>query len=142
MTLLVGIGLLPSRLPISSAAAAKIQKFNLIMGEGEVIGEVGGKDQIIGEFHRWEPPVLVAFKGDTVVINVSNPRRHTHTLVIPDYGISTKVLAPRGGSETVRFSASKTGTFQFVCGLPHDEATGACDPDHRRMTGYLIVLDR
>jgi len=142
MVLLAGIGLLPRHSPIPPAAAAKVQRYNLIMGEGEVIAEVAGKEQVIGDFHRWEPPVLVAFKGDTVLINVTNPRRHTHSLVIPDYAVSTKVLSPRGGSETVRFVASKTGTFQFLCGIPHDEATGACDLDHRRMTGYLIVLDR
>lgn len=142
MVLVAGIGLFSGRLPMSPAAAAKVQRYNLIMGEGEVVGEVAGKEQIIGEFHRWEPPVLVAFRGDTVLINVTNPRKHTHSLVIPDYRISTKVLAPRGGSERVRFVASKTGTFQFVCGIPHDEAAGSCDLDHARMTGYLIVLDR
>lgn len=142
MVLVAGIGLFSGSLSVSPAAAAKVQRYNLIMGEGEVVAEVAGKEQIIGDFHRWEPSVLVAFRGDTVLINVTNPRRHSHSLVIPDYRISTKVLAPRGGKELVRFVASKAGTFQFVCGLPHDEATGSCDPDHARMTGYLIVLDR
>ncbi len=108
------------------AAAPATQTFEIILGEGEVIEEVGGKDQLTGEFHRWEPPVLVVNKGDKVVLKVKNPRKHVHSLGIPGYGQDTGPLAGRTGEKTLEFTADKAGVFPFMCTVPFDEAKGNC----------------
>lgn len=121
-----------------------VQNLSIIMGEGETIEEVEGENTLTGEFHRWEPAVLVVYKGDTVNLEVSNPRSKAHSLIIPDFGVATPKLDPRGGTATVEFVADKAGVFQYVCGIPFDRDDGAldCNLDHNRQVGYLIVLDR
>ena len=121
-----------------------VQNLSIIMGEGETIEEVEGEDTLTGEFHRWEPAVLVVYKGDTVNLEVSNPRSKAHSLIIPDFGVATPKLDPRGGTATVEFVADKAGVFQYVCGIPFAREDGAldCNLDHKRQVGYLIVLDR
>lgn len=124
------------------SAQAPVQRLTVLMGEGEVISDVFGQEQTIGEFHRWEPPVLVVFRGTRVVLEVKNPRKHYHSFVIPDLGVQTGLLEPRTGSKSVEFVADKAGVFEFRCGLEYDAAKGYCELDHKRQVGYLIVLDR
>ena len=133
---------------LTAKIGPKTQKFTIIMGEGEIIQEVNGEEVIAGEFHRWEPPVLIVRKGDTVELTVKNPRSHAHSFVLTDFAIDTgripgKAEQPDEAKRTVTvtFVASKSGVFQFKCGVPHDHEKGDCDPDHARMTGYLIVLE-
>lgn len=121
-----------------------IQELSIIMGEGETIEEVDEEEVLTDEFHRWEPSALVVYKGDTVKLEVSNPRSKVHSLVLPDFGVVTPELEPRGGTATVEFVADKAGVFQYACGVPYDREGGAldCDLDHQRQVGYLIVLNR
>jgi hypothetical protein len=106
----------------------------------EVENEEGAEDAALVELHQWSPNFLVVNEGDTVVLNISNPRKHTHTFSIPELGVNTKVLEARTGSETIQFVADKAGMFTFACGLPYNAAAGQCDPDHSMMTGTLIVV--
>jgi heme/copper-type cytochrome/quinol oxidase subunit 2 len=119
----------------------EIQTFNLIMGEGETVAEVNGDEEIVAEFHRWEPGVMVVNKGDTVDLTVTNPRGNAHSFILPDFGVATPVLEARGGTTKDSFVADKAGVFQYACGLPYDPEAGYCDPDHQLMVGYLIVLE-
>lgn len=114
------------------------------MGEGKIIQEVGDEDAITGEFHRWEPAVLVAHVGDTIQLTVTNPRSKYHNFVLPEFGVVTSKLEPRGGTATVEFTADKAGTFQFACGTPFSREGSAtdCNLDHERQVGYLIVLEQ
>lgn len=68
----------------STAAPAVTRTFNIALGEARVVEEVGGKDELGGTFHRWEPPVLVAFRGDTIALNVGNPFRRIRVQVRPE----------------------------------------------------------
>jgi plastocyanin domain-containing protein len=122
-------------------ANAKVQQFDVAIGEIKLLEEVEGKDVLGPEGHTIEPPVLVVHKGDHVIIRVMNLRKNTHSLVLPDFGVDTGVLAPRKGIATVEFDADKAGVFQFSCGIPYDEDIGACDPDHDFIKGWLVVLE-
>ena len=115
--------------------------FSIIMGEGEIIQEVDGEEMLTGEFHRWEPAVLVANVGDTIRLEVTNPRGSAHSFILPEFGVVTPRLEKRGGTATVEFTLAKAGIYQFACGLPQDDAAGNCDADHKRMVGYFIVLE-
>ena len=142
LVLAAGLLLLAGLYACAPAPAPKTQAFDLLMGEQIVIAEAeGGADEEIGEFHRWEPAILVVKKGDTVVIHVTNPRKNVHGFAIPGYGVSTGPLEPRGGEETVQFVADRAGVFPFACNQPWDADTAICNIDHEFMTGYLLVLE-
>ncbi len=135
----------------ASGSEPVTRDFNIIMGEGEIVSEHEHEgeevQEIVGEFHRWEPAVLIAFKGDTIRLNVENPRGSTHSLILDEFLVDTELLEIRGGTKTVEFVVDKAGIFQYACGLEWEdedtgELTGECDADHKRMVGYFIVLDR
>ncbi len=121
--------------------AQRTQQLSVKLGEGEVLAEVNGEDVLTGEYHRWEPNILVVHKGDNVALTVMNPRKHIHSFLLPDYNLDTGPLEPRTGEVTLEFIADKAGVFQWICNIPPDAADGECDPDHGTMVGYLIVLE-
>ena len=142
LILVLGGVLLLTGCGVTAATAPATQTYEIILGEGQVLEEVGGKDQLTGEYHRWEPPVLVANKGDKIVLKVKNPRKNVHSLSIPGYGQDTGPLAPRTGEKTLEFTADRAGVFTWACATVFDEAKGDCDPDHANMVGHLVVLSR
>ena len=128
---------------VQTSSEPQTRTFDIILDEVEFFAEVeneGQESTALVEIHQWNPNLIVVNEGDTIVLNISNPRKHTHTFSIPEFGVSTKVLDPRTGSETVQFVADKAGIFTFSCGLPYNAASGQCDPDHSMMTGTLIVI--
>lgn len=130
----------------TGAAAPVTREFQVMLGEGEIIGEVekAGKtvDEVIGEYHRWEPGTLVAFVGDKVRITVTNPRKHVHGFAIPALNVETPPLEPRVGKHMLEFVVDRAGIYVFACNQKFDEAKATCDSDHASMTGHLIVLAR
>ena len=153
--LIVVVMVLVASLLLSACAPAaptpKTQTFDVYMWEKKAVGEgpmeeliPESHDELISEFYHWEPSVLVVFKGDKVVLNVSNPRGTIHSFGLPAFGVETGPLAPRGGAATVEFVADRAGSFNYQCTTPFDRTTDPeeCHPDHKFMTGVLLVLDR
>lgn len=69
-----------------------------------------------GEVYGFAPDKIIVNQGDRVVIHIRNLESggdDTHTLTIPGYGIN-KSLPPLS-TETVSFTATKTGVFPFHC---------------------------
>ena len=130
---------------IPSSGEPQTRSFDIELGEVEFFAntenEEGAEDAVFVELHRWSPNTIVVNKGDTVVLKVTNPRGNYHSFSIPEFGVSTSMLDPRGGTETVEFVADKAGTFTFSCEVPYNPDQQWCDPDHAMMTGTLIVLD-
>ena len=119
--------------------------FQISMEEVEFFAEAKNEDGEEGisfvELHRWEPNLIIVNQGDTVVLEITNPRKNAHTLSIPDFGVNSKILEPRVGMDTITFVADTSGVFTFSCGLPYNPDQLYCDPDHSMMTGTLIVLE-
>ncbi|MCV0398682.1 MAG: cupredoxin domain-containing protein [Nitrosarchaeum sp.] len=118
--------------------------FQISMEEVEFYAEVkneGEETIAFVELHRWEPNTIIVNQGDTVVLEITNPRKHAHTLSIPAFNINSEMLEPRGGVDAVTFVADSPGVFTFYCGLPYNPDKLYCDPDHSMMTGTLIVLE-
>jgi heme/copper-type cytochrome/quinol oxidase subunit 2 len=133
---------------LTAKVGPKTQKFTIVLGEGKIVQEVNEEEELTGEFHRWEPPVLVVRKGDKVELTVKNPRSHAHSFVLADFGVDTgripgKEEQPDEAKRTVMvsFVADKAGVFQFRCGIPFDHEKDDCDADHAYMVGYLVVLE-
>jgi plastocyanin len=119
--------------------------FQISMEEVEFYTEVeneGGEEAIaFVELHTWEPDTIIVNQGDTVVFEITNPRKHAHTLSVPAFDVTSEILEPREGSDTITFVADTPGVFTFYCGLPYNPDKLYCDPDHNMMTGTLIVLE-
>jgi len=119
--------------------------FQISMEEVEFFAEVeneGGEEAIaFVELHRWEPNTIIVNQGDTVILEITNPRKHAHTLSIPAFNVNSEMLEPREGADTVTFVADTPGVFTFYCGLAYNPDKLYCDPDHNMMTGTLIVLE-
>ena len=130
---------------IPSDTEPQTRTFQISMEEVEFYAEVeneGGEEAIaFVELHRWDPNTIIVNQGDTVVLEITNPRKHAHTLSVPAFDVTTQILEPREGTDTVTFVADTAGVFTFYCGLPYNPDKLYCDPDHNMMTGTLIVLE-
>jgi hypothetical protein len=130
---------------IPSDTEPQTRTFQISMEEVEFYAEVeneGGEEAIaFVELHRWDPNTIIVNQGDTVVLEITNPRKHAHTLSIPAFNVNSEMLEPREGADTVTFVADTPGVFTFYCGLPYNPDKLYCDPDHNMMTGTLIVLE-
>ena len=119
--------------------------FQISMEEVEFYAEAKNEEGEEGisfvELHRWEPNIIIVNQGDTVILEISNPRKHAHTLTIPAFNVNSELLEPREGMDTITFVADTPGVFTFYCGLPYNPDMLYCDPDHSMMTGTLIVLE-
>jgi nitrosocyanin len=76
----------------------------------------------------WEPPSIVAKKGDSVKLKLINRHADEHGYEIPAYGI--KEVVEGNKTKDVTFMANKAGIFPIKCHL---------HPAH--VVGQLIVLD-
>lgn len=82
---------------------------------------------------HFTPDRIVVRRGDTVIIHITNIERTKdaiHGFAIDRHNINLS-LEP-GKHETVRFKATKVGTFPFYC-------TEFCSALHLEMAGYLEV---
>ena len=144
---MMGSGMMSSQpsQTIPSDAEPQTRIFQISMEEVEFYAEVeneGGEEEIaFVELHTWEPNIIIVNQGDTVVLEITNPRKHAHTLSIPAFDVYSGMLEPRVGADTVTFVADTPGVFTFYCGLPYNPDKLYCDPDHNMMTGTLIVLE-
>ena len=125
--------------------STQTRTFQISMEEVEFFAEAENEEGVEGisfvELHRWEPNMIIVNQGDTVVLEITNPRKNAHTFSVPEFGVNSQVLEPRIGTDTVTFVADTAGVFTFSCGLPHNPDKLYCDPDHSMMTGTLIVLE-
>ena len=76
----------------------------------------------------WEPPSIVAKKGDTVTLTLINRHADEHGFEIAAFGVKEVVAGEK--TNTVKFVASKSGIFPIKCHL---------HPAH--VSGQLIVLE-
>ena len=76
----------------------------------------------------WEPPTIVAQKGDTVSLKLINRLAEEHGFEIAAFGV--KVVVDGNKSKDITFKADKAGIFPIKCQL---------HPPH--VAGQFIVLE-
>jgi len=76
----------------------------------------------------WEPPSLVARKGDTVALKLINRHADEHGYEIAAFGV--KEVVEGNKTKDVTFSAARAGIFPIKCHL---------HPAH--VVGQLLVLE-
>ena|SRR5581483_7347632 len=82
-----------------------------------------------GSNFKFVPNTLTVNKGDTVKLTFKNTGG-MHDLVIDQLNVRTKVIGS-GQTDTVTFTASQAGTFQYYCSVDGHRAMG--------MVGTLTV---
>jgi cytochrome c oxidase subunit II len=85
--------------------------------------------EIICHRSYYEPDTIRVKKGDTVKISLKSADV-THGFALDEFGIANEI--PPGPPTIVKFTADKTGTFEFHCVV-------RCGKDHLKMRGSLIV---
>ncbi len=130
---------------LPTGESVQTRTFEIFLDEVKIFAETeseNGVEEIVEvELHLWNPSNIVVNKGDTVILKVSNPRGSIHSLAIPQFGVSTDNLEPRGGTETIEFVADKAGVFTFICNTPYVPEKNWCSADHAAMTGTIVVLE-
>ncbi len=85
-------------------------------GENGNSSSTAGQDKkftIRGSNFKFAPDLVTVAQGDKVQINFVNDGTVNHALCVGDWGC-TKTVA-QGKSDTLEFTADKTGTFSFWC---------------------------
>lgn len=137
------VGLMLLSWGLGPAQAESVKEFLLVTGEwswkakpGEapVVDRTRGAVKEI-ERYTFDPPILIVNKGDTVVLKIHALKGAKHVLEIKDFGVPETTIN-KGEEKTVKFVASKAGTFKFIC-TNHVNAE-----KQGPMVGYLYVMDR
>lgn len=79
----------------------------------------------------FKPNVIQVKKGETVKITFTN-KDGFHDFVLEDFNVQTKQIKS-GESETIEFTPTESGEFEFYCSVGNHKAQG--------MVGKLIVRD-
>lgn len=72
--------------------------------------------------YYFKPNQIKVKQGDTVKVTISSVSM-MHNFVIDELGVNM-AMVPSGSSASVEFVASKSGTFQFYCGVGSHRAQG------------------
>lgn len=95
------------------------------------------------EQHLYFPSVIVANRGDTIVLTIVNMDEHRHGFEIHDLNVETDQLNEVAPGEEIVLTivANQAGVFVWECNVPYDATAMPqdCGKDHNEMTGYLIV---
>ncbi|HEY4519307.1 MAG TPA: cupredoxin domain-containing protein [Candidatus Paceibacterota bacterium] len=81
---------------------------------------------------KWEPEVIEAKVGDTVVLKIFNEDSYDHGFALEQFGINKRLFPKR--ETIIEFTASKAGAFGFYCSVP-------CGEGHYQQTGTFIVTE-
>ena len=83
-------------------------------------------------WRRFPPATLFVETGDEVVLHLRSADVF-HRLYAPDFSVGPVEVEP-GHTVTVRFTASRSGVFQYYC-------TSMCGACHFFMRGWIVVTD-
>ncbi len=78
---------------------------------------------IEGKEYSFSPSSITVTKGEKILLTFKNTGRFAHNLTIDELKVSTKTVAG-GQSDTVIFTADKSGTFSFFCAIGNHRALG------------------
>jgi nitrosocyanin len=82
---------------------------------------------VSGNEYSFVPSSLNLKKGETVKVTFKNVGALPHDLVVDELGLKTKVVKG-GDTDTVTFTADKTGTFEMYCSVGNHRAQGMKGP--------------
>jgi plastocyanin len=93
-------------------------------------------DEVSGLNYWWktfEPATIYVREGDEIVLNLRSADLY-HQFYVPAFAVGPVDVEP-GHMATVRFTASRSGVFQYYC-------TSMCGACHFYMRGWIVVTPR
>lgn len=78
---------------------------------------------VTGNEYSYSPNSLTLQKGEQIKLSFKNAGNLPHNLLIDELGVATKTVKG-GDSDTVTFTADKSGTFKFYCSVGNHRAQG------------------
>ena len=93
-------------------------------------GEVTQEISVSGTEFSFSPSTITVNQGEVIKITFTNTGSIGHNFGISQLGVRTATI-PAGGTDSVIFTASQSGTFAFDCSVPGHAVNG--------MTGELTV---
>jgi len=85
---------------------------------------------VSGSEFKFSPSTIEVKKGEKIKLIFKNEGGIIHNLNIDELGVATKTTAG-GGTDTVEFTADKTGTFTYYCNIGSHRASG--------MEGHMVA---
>jgi len=79
---------------------------------------------------KFEPSTLEVPAGTEVVVQFKNAGAMAHNVQFPEFDAGTETIGS-GKSETFRFTAGESGTYEYLCDVPGHAQAG--------MTGEITV---
>lgn len=78
---------------------------------------------VSGKEFSFSPAKLSVNKGDRVKLVFKNTGKMQHDFVIDEFSVATKVIAG-GAEDTVEFTPTDSGNFEFYCSVGNHKAQG------------------
>jgi plastocyanin len=94
-------------------------------------GTVSQTLTVTGTEFAFSPAAITVKQGQQVTLTFLNNGTYAHNLSFPDLNLATKTIQP-GASDTIKFTAAKSGRFNFICTVDSHASQG--------MKGILIVI--
>lgn len=116
--LVSGCALYDGQQPATPAASAQTAPATSTAPQGEL-----KEFTVEGSEFKFSPASISINKGDRVKVTFKNVGNAGHNFVIGDLGVSTRIISA-GSTDTVEFTADKSGTFAFYCSVPGHRAGG------------------
>jgi len=89
---------------------------------GAMMKEEAREIIVTGSNYKFNPATITVKKGETIKLVFKNSGG-MHDFFIDELGVKTKVV-PTNGEDTVQFTASKVGTFDYYCSVGTHRAMG------------------
>jgi len=115
-----GFELVPETVDVPDDGGLELQDEGVELQDDVVVSETVTKEiNMVSGNLFFTPKNLTLVENQPVKITFQNTG--THTFTIDELGVNTSI---RGSSETVQFTPTKTGVFQYYCAVPGHRAGG------------------
>ncbi len=84
---------------------------------------VGREFTVEGSEFSFSPASISVSASEEISVTFKNVGKTRHDFTIEELGVKTKLLSP-GESETVTFTAKKSGTYTFFCSVAGHRQSG------------------
>lgn len=96
---------------------------SMMEDEGEMMEGDIREVTVDGSEYSYSPSSLTVTEGENIRLTFNNVGNLPHNFVIDELGVATQTV-PGGGSDTVEFTASQSGTFDFYCSVGNHRSLG------------------
>lgn len=88
-------------------------------GQGQEVREIA----VEGDEYSFSPAGISVSKGEKIKLTFTNSGNLPHNFRVDELGIATKTISG-GATDTIEFTAEKSGTFTSYCGVGSHRSLG------------------